>query len=60
MEWLTQNWTWIAVLIGIVALFTYFWITMGHQKDPGDKAETAGHGGHGGCCGGHSRQRPSA
>jgi len=47
MEWLTQNWIWIAVAIGVVALFGFF------------RGSHGGQGGHGGCCGGHGKQPPS-
>lgn len=44
MEWLTQNWIWIAVLAGVVAF-----IGLSRNR----------HGGHGGCCGGHGKKTPS-
>ena len=41
MDWLTQNWVWIAVIAGVLAF--YFIGRRGH----------GGHaGGQGGCCGG--------
>lgn len=47
MEWLTQNWIWIAGLIGVVAFFGF------------SRSSHGGHEGHGGCCGGHGKQAPS-
>ncbi|MBX9812145.1 MAG: hypothetical protein K2Y16_11130 [Burkholderiales bacterium] len=44
MEWLAQNWIWIAVLIGMVAFLGFF---------------RRSHGGHGGCCGEHGKHPPS-
>lgn len=52
MEWLTQNWIWIAVLIGVVAFFGF---SRGSRSGDG----STGHGSHGGCCGGHGKQPSS-
>lgn len=50
MEWLTQNWIWIAVLAGVVASIGLS--RSGHGSGDGSA-------GHGGCCGGHSKKTPS-
>lgn len=45
MEWLTQNWLWVAIFVAFVAMHLF-----GH----------GGHGGHGGGCGGnHGGHRPA-
>ena len=49
MEWLTQNWIWIAVVIGVVAFLGFFRSSHGGGN---------GAAGHGGCCGGHDKQPP--
>jgi Cu+-exporting ATPase len=45
MEWLAQNWIWLALGIGAVFMFS--------------RGALGGHGGHGGCCGsgGHGGQK---
>lgn len=46
MEWLTQNWLWVVIFAGFVAMHLF-----GH----------GGHGGHGsgGCGGAHGAHRPA-
>jgi hypothetical protein len=45
MEWLTQNWIWVALIGGMIAMHLF-----GHRGH-------GGHGGHrGGCGGGHGNQ----
>lgn len=56
MEWLTQNWIWIAVLIGVVAFFGF---SRGNRGGHGSHGGGDGSAGHGGCCGGHGKQHPS-
>lgn len=43
MEWLSQNWVWVVLIAGFVAMYL-----LGH----------GGHGGHGGCGGRHADRKP--
>ena len=60
MEWLTNNWVWLALLVGFVAL--HFW---GHRHQRGenlplesdDTSESAPDTHHGCCGGGHNHAR---
>lgn len=50
MEWLTQNWIWIAALAGVVAFIGF------SRNSHGGGDDSAGHGG---CCGGHGNKAAS-
>ena len=59
MEWLTQNWIWIAVLIGVVAFLGFSRRGHGRHGNHGGEHGATGHVRLGGCCGGHGKQPPS-
>jgi len=52
MEWLTQNWVWVALAVGFIGVHL-----LRHRGHGGH----GGHGGHrGGCGGGHRDERRAA
>ncbi|MDP2240767.1 MAG: hypothetical protein Q8K18_11485 [Burkholderiales bacterium] len=53
MEWLTQNWIWIAALVGVVVFIGL------SRNSHGGHGGGDSSGGHGGCCGGHGKKTPS-
>jgi len=52
MEWLTQNWIWIAILIGVVAFLGFSRRSHGGHLTHDNGDGSAGRVRLGGCCGG--------
>ncbi|NIM50938.1 MAG: DUF2933 domain-containing protein [Gemmatimonadales bacterium] len=45
MDWLRENWLWLAIAVG------FFWMHAKMHGGHGRHGSHSGHGGHGGCCG---------